>query len=68
VLPNHVASNLHAPELIPVGTPVRVRNTLGSWAAGFEVVSIHTAGYLLRRISDGALLPTPIGATEVKKR
>ena len=53
--------------MLPTGTSVRVRNTLGSWAGGFEVVSIHPAGYLLRRMSDGALLPTPIGASEVKK-
>ena len=55
------------PELLPKGTPVRVRNTLGSWAGGFEVVSVDRAGYLLRRVSDGALLPRPIGASEVKR-
>jgi hypothetical protein len=44
---------------------VRVRNTLGSWAGGFEVVGVDRAGYLLRRISDGAMLPMPIGPSEV---
>ena len=51
---------------LPSGTRVRVRNTLGSWAGGFEVVGIDRAGYLLRRVSDGALLPTPIVASEVR--
>ncbi|MBV8159981.1 MAG: hypothetical protein JO265_03560 [Acidimicrobiia bacterium] len=55
------------PDALPKGTPVRVRNTLGSWAGGFEVVSGDAAGYLLRRVSDGALLPTPIGASEVAR-
>jgi hypothetical protein len=67
VLSNQLATNSHAPEILPPGTPVRVRNTLGSGAGGFEVVSVDRAGYLLRRVSDGALLPKPIGATEVKK-
>ncbi|MBV9413169.1 MAG: hypothetical protein JO148_16380 [Acidimicrobiia bacterium] len=67
MLSQHVLVNSHASEMLPTGTSVRVRNTLGSWAGGFEVVSIHPAGYLLRRVSDGALLPTPIGASEVKK-
>lgn len=67
MLSEHVATSAHAPEVLPKGTPVRVRNTLGSWAGGFEVVSIAPAGYLLRRVSDGALLPTPIGRSEVKK-
>lgn len=68
MLSQRVAIHPHASEVLPKGTPVRVRNTLGSWAGGFEVVSVDPAGYLLRRVSDGALLPTPIGASEVKKR
>jgi hypothetical protein len=67
VLSHPVLTNTNAPEVLPPGTQVRVRNTLGSWAGGFEVVSVDRAGYLLRRVSDGALLPRPIGATEVKK-
>jgi hypothetical protein len=53
--------------MLPSGTRVRVRNTLGSWAGGFEVVSVDQAGYLLRRLSDGSLLPTPIGASAVRQ-
>ena len=48
------------------GTAVRVRNTLGSWAGGFEVVSVGPTGYILRRVSDGTLLPMPIPATAVR--
>ena len=65
--PEYVAVVARASEVLPNGTRVQVRNTLGSWAGGFEVVSIDRAGYLLRRVSDGALLPTPIGRSEVKK-
>ena len=73
MLSNHIASTSDAPEPLLEGTPVRVRNTLGSWAGGFEVVGhskcegTDAHGYVLRRVSDGALLPTPIGASEVKK-
>jgi len=67
VLNNHVTTDLYAPAVLPAGTRVRVRNTLGSWAGGFEVVGVDRAGYLLRRISDGALLPMPIVASEVRK-
>ena len=48
------------PGLLPAGSSVRVRNTLGSWAGCFEVVSVTPNGYLLRRRSDGSLLPMPI--------
>jgi len=67
MLSHHLTTNLHALETLPSGTRVRVRNALGSWAGGFEVVSVDQAGYLLRRVSDGALLPTPIGASEVRQ-
>jgi len=67
VLNNHVTTDLYAADVLPAGTRVRVRNTLGSWAGGFEVVGVDRAGYLLRRISDGALLPMPIVASEVRK-
>jgi len=67
VRPQYVAIAARASEVLPTGTRVRVRNALGSWAGGFEIVSIDRAGYLLRRISDGALLLTPIGRSEVQK-
>jgi len=67
MLSNHLATNPHSHEVLPQGSKVRVRNTLGSWASGFEVVSVDRTGYLLRRLSDGSLLPTPIGASEVRQ-
>jgi len=67
VLSNRVGVEHYAPNLLPTGTKVRVRNTLGSWAGGFEVVGVDSSGYRLRRVSDGAVLPTPIVATEVRK-
>jgi hypothetical protein len=67
MLSHQLTTNLHASEKLPSGTRVRVRNALGSWAGGFEVVSVDQAGYLLRRLSDGSLLPTPIGVSEVRQ-
>ena len=61
------AINRPASAGLPCGTRVRVRNSFGSWAGGFEVVGLDRAGYLLRRVSDGALLPTAIGVTEVRQ-
>jgi hypothetical protein len=65
MLSHQLTTNLHG--MLPSGTRVRVRNALGSWAGGFEVVSVDQAGYLLRRLSDGSLLPTPIGVSEVRQ-
>jgi len=67
VLNNGIGVQSYAPEPLPNGTRVRVRSTLGSWAGGFEVVGVDRSGYLLRRVSDGVVLPMPIGATEVRK-
>jgi hypothetical protein len=67
MLSHQITTNLHASEMLPSGTRVRVRNALGSWAGGFEVVSVDRSGYLLRRLSDGSLLPTPIGASQVRQ-
>ncbi|MCU1449475.1 MAG: hypothetical protein JWP02_1645 [Acidimicrobiales bacterium] len=67
MLTDPVVGRARAPERVAAGTPVRVRNTLGSWAGGFEVVSVTSSGYLLRRLSDGWLLPTPIAPTEVRR-
>jgi hypothetical protein len=65
MLSDRIASDERAP--VAVGTQVRVRNALGSWAGGFEVVSVTPTGYLLRRLSDGWLLPRAISAGEVRK-
>ena len=42
------------------GTEVEVRSTFDrSWKRGFTVETEAEHGYLLRRRSDGAVLPTP---------
>ena len=42
------------------GTEVEVRSTFDrSWTRGFTVETAAEQGYLLRRRSDGAVLPTP---------
>lgn len=49
---------VHAGDRLSEGTPVEVRNGLGiQFAPGFEVSSSRDDGYLLRRMSDGAVLP-----------
>ena len=54
-----------APE---VGMKVAVRNRyLGTWSAGFEVVSLHLDGYSIRRTSDGAVLPEVIPFIDVRE-
>ncbi|TMK87003.1 MAG: hypothetical protein E6G57_11485 [Actinobacteria bacterium] len=67
MLNNGIGAQPYAPEPMPKGTRVRVRNTLGSWAGGFEIVGVDHTGYRLRRVSDGVVLPMPIVATEVRK-
>jgi len=67
VLNDRIGAERYSPESLPTGTRVRVRNTLGSWAGGFEIVGVDRTGYLLRRVSDGAVLPMPIVATEVRQ-
>ncbi len=65
MLSEPAVSRARSAPALPAGVPVRVRNTLGSWSGGFEVVSVTPSGYLLRRVSDGYLLPTPIAAEGV---
>jgi hypothetical protein len=67
VLTDPVVGHSRVRGSVPAGSSVRVRNTLGSWAGGFEIVSVTPAGYLVRRLSDGWLLPTPIPAEEIRQ-
>jgi hypothetical protein len=57
------------------GTEVEVRTRYqGGWAPGFEVSAVQsdpserTDRYVLRRRSDGALLPVAFSQTEVRRR
>ena len=50
-----------------VGEDVEVRTHYdGSWSKGFRVVEVVPHGYLVRRRSDGGLLPAVIPAGEVR--
>jgi hypothetical protein len=57
------------------GTEVEVRTRYqGRWAPGFEVDAVHSDPshrddrYVLRRRSDGALLPVAFHQTEIRPR
>ena len=44
--------------LLARGTPVDVRNRfVGAWSHGFEIAERVGAGYRVRRLSDGTVLP-----------
>jgi hypothetical protein len=52
---------------LSVGTSVEVRDRFcGSWARGFEIAEITHNGYLVRRLSDGYVLPSEFAAHEAK--
>ena len=56
-------------EFLPPGTAVEVRNHYdGAWARGFEVAGATGAGYRLRRVSDGRVLPGEFASDEVVRR
>jgi hypothetical protein len=52
----------------PAGKQVEVRSRFsGRWVSGFEVAeALQHDRYLLRRRSDGAVLPVPFPAREVR--
>jgi hypothetical protein len=50
------------------GTKVEVRKRFdASWARGFEVAEVVTDGYLVRRLSDGDVLPLAFPPAEVRR-
>jgi hypothetical protein len=56
-----------APRLTP-GTKVDVRTGFDrSWAAGFAVEAVHDDGYVVRRRSDGEVLPVTFAADDVRR-
>jgi hypothetical protein len=49
------------------GTEVEVRSTFDrSWKRGFVIEEASEQGYLLRRRSDGSVLPTPFAAESIR--
>ena len=50
------------------GTKVEVRRRFDAgWAQGFEVAELTGAGYRVRRMSDGEVLPVDFEADDVRK-
>ncbi|MBV8979488.1 MAG: hypothetical protein JO086_01165 [Acidimicrobiia bacterium] len=50
------------------GTRVEVRSGYGhSWASGFEVADVDGERYLVRRVSDGHVLPEPFDPREIRQ-
>ncbi len=50
-----------------VGQQVDVHTTFtDAWSSGFEVAEVVPGGYLLRRRSDGALLPVVVDEIDVR--
>ena len=54
-------------EMLEPGTRVDVRSRFDArWSHGFEVEEACSGGYRIRRLSDGAVLPTEFTADEVR--
>jgi len=52
---------------LDAGTAVDVRNRfVGTWSNGFEVADHVNEGYVIRRSSDGAILPDVVGRDDVQ--
>jgi len=61
------AATLPAADINP-GRRVEVRNRFDQrWTRGFQVIEIRDDRYVLRRLSDGAVLPTTFSADEIRK-
>ena len=55
--------------VLPDGTPVEVCSRFeGTWAGGFEVAGASEAGYRVRRVFDGRVLPGEFPTDEVRRR
>ncbi len=54
--------------LLAPGTRVDVRTRFeGSWANGFEIADNSNEGYVLKRLSDGSLIPMEFPPSEVRE-
>ena len=52
--------------LLSPGTPVEVLTSMATWARGFRVERVGQRGYVLRRSSDGHVLPVEFGFERVR--
>ena len=63
------SSNVDDPATLTPGTEVEVLTRYQSrWSAGFEIAAVTSDRYLIRRRSDGALLPVTFCADQVRAR
>ncbi|MEY2570021.1 MAG: hypothetical protein QOE63_371 [Acidimicrobiaceae bacterium] len=50
-----------------VGDQVEVHTTFNdAWVRGFEIAEVANAGYRVRRVSDGVLLPDPTSEVDLR--
>jgi hypothetical protein len=62
-------STLDGPSAGPmtIGARVQVHNTyLETWSRGFQVAGIINDAYLVRRVSDGFILPRSFGPGDIR--
>jgi hypothetical protein len=53
---------------LPEGTRVEVRRRFDQgWAQGFEVAAREDGGYLVRRLSDGEVLPLRFDTDDIRR-
>jgi hypothetical protein len=53
--------------VIPPGTRVEVKNRfVGSWSRGFEIAGSSSGRYLVKRHSDGSILPDEFDPAEIR--
>jgi hypothetical protein len=53
---------------LQTGTRVEVRRRFdGSWTRGFEIAGTTAEGYLVKRLSDGSVLPVAFDPEEVRR-
>jgi len=59
-------ADLRDSDTLAPGTPVDVRSRyVGEWATGFEVQFRVDEGYIIRRLSDGSLLPSVLASDDL---
>src|ERR1700736_6738245 len=52
---------------LPAGVPVQVRNRFdGAWSSGFQLLVAQPNGYLVRRLSDGSVLPVAFAGADIR--
>jgi hypothetical protein len=63
-----VAATVGAPIELAPDTKVEVRSRFDRrWATGFAVIAADELGYRIRRLSDGAELPTRFSRDEIRR-